>query len=169
MGRAIIAAMLPDWLMGRRSRCVASPYRFRYPQPHRDNSTPRGHDAYNDIVAQQQKSTEAAKDVASFMSSWLAGIADDNVAYVVFLLNQLAEIANEIVAALVALADSFGVFTLLKLAELVGTFVEDAINILGETARRISSALTTVIEAERVLADESFFPGGNWPIAVDRP
>lgn len=126
-------------------------------------------DAYNDIVAQQQKSTEAAKDVASFMSSWLAGIADDNVAYVVFLLNQLAEIANEIVAALVALADSFGVFTLLKLAELVGTFVEDAINILGETARRISSALTTVIEAERVLADESFFPGGNWPIAVDRP
>lgn len=125
--------------------------------------------AYDDIVAQQQKSVEAAKDIASFMSAWLAGIADDNVEYVVFLLSQLAEIANKIVAAIAALVDSFGVFTLLELAELVGQLVEDAINVLGQTARRISSAIQTVIEAERVLNDHSFFPDGNWPVAVDRP
>jgi hypothetical protein len=129
----------------------------------------KARNAYNDIVAQQKESTTAAKDVASFMSAWLAGIADDNVGYVVFLLNQLAKIANKIISALVALADSFGVFTLLELAELVGQFVEDAINVLGETARRISSALVRVIDAEGVLNDHSFFPDGKWPVAVDRP
>src|SRR5690606_26786660 len=129
----------------------------------------RARAAYDDIVAQQQRSIEAAKDVAGFMSSWLAGIADENVEYVAFLLNQLAEIAKKIVAAISALVDSFGVFTLLELAELVGEFVGDAINVLGATARRISSAIETVLEAERVLDDHSFFPGGNWPAAVDRP
>lgn len=124
--------------------------------------------AYNDIVAQQQQSTEAAKDLASFMSAWLSNIADDNVGYVTDLLDRLADLAGIIAAGIAALADSFGVFTLQKIAELVGEVVQQAISHLGEIARRISAAVDRIIDAERALGDHSYFPGGKWPLAVDR-
>jgi len=124
--------------------------------------------AYDDIVAQQQETTNAAKDLAAFMSSWVAEIAEDNVGYVKQLLDRLGDIVSTIAAGIVALVDSWGVFTLLKIAELVGQFVGEAISQLGEIAVQIASALSRIIEAEQVLTDYSYFPDGTWPAAVDR-
>lgn len=124
--------------------------------------------AYDAIIDQQRTATEAAKDLASFMSGWLSSIAEDNVGYVRFLLDKLTEIANHLFAAIAAIGTSGGVFTLEDIANAIGTAVGAAIDQLGEIAERISAAVSRIIEAEAALADVSYFPDGNWPAAVTR-
>jgi hypothetical protein len=102
------------------------------------------------------------------MSSWLADIATDNVEYVTYLLGKLGEIVELIIDAVGAVINSAGVLVIWEVARLVGKAVSMAIDELGAIANNIASMVDRIIEADRVLADFSYFHAGSWPEAVTR-
>jgi hypothetical protein len=125
--------------------------------------------AYDDIVDQQKASVQALEDMASFMSSWLADIATDNVEYVTFLLGKLGEITNIIIESVGRLTNAGGATIVWEVARLVGAAIELAIDHLGTIANNIAAMVERLIKAnDEVLLDFSSFPDGNWPEAVTR-
>ncbi|MEV0270416.1 hypothetical protein AB0H43_16670 [Hamadaea sp. NPDC050747] len=104
---------------------------------------------------------------AGFISEWLYGIAQANVDYVTKLSDVMAGLAGKVAEAAVKAGTIIDIpWAISDLASLVGTLVETELRNLGGIAQRITEAGDNVRQIVSDRVDETKFPGGDWPQAV---
>ncbi|HEY1143291.1 MAG TPA: hypothetical protein VGE68_04580, partial [Sphingomicrobium sp.] len=119
------------------------------------------------ILPPQVGAATELSNKASFISDWLYGIAQDNVEYSTGMATLLSDLAGKLAAAILKAGSIIDIpFTISDLADVVGALVQVALENLLTIVERITEAGENVRQIVSDHVDESKFPGGQWPQAV---
>jgi hypothetical protein len=132
------------------------------------------HDTYKIREADQIEATGQAIDQVKSISKWLADVANANVHFVTDLLSQIGGIVEKIVEVTgdvgeaAATADPLSAQEAANdLSTLLGKFASNIIDYLASLGNRLADVLSLIGDVASEHSDNSAFPDGHWPEAVN--
>ncbi|AEV82379.1 hypothetical protein ACWT_1361 [Actinoplanes sp. SE50] len=132
------------------------------------------HDTYRTRETEQGEAVGLASAQVKSLSVWLADVAEANTHFVTELVDQATTIVEELVTVTLDIGTAIGAEDPLSaqeavnnLDEMMGKYAAAIIDFLTSLANRFTEVIRLVTEVAAEHSDNSAFPGGNWPKAVD--
>lgn len=132
------------------------------------------HDTYKIREADQDEAVGLAIDQVKGTSTWLSDVANANVHFVTDLLSQIGGIVEKIVEVTADVGTAAATGDPLSaqeaandLSTLLGKFASNIIDYLAGLGNRLADVLSLIGDIANEHSDDSAFPGGHWPEAVN--
>ncbi|MEO3745257.1 hypothetical protein [Plantactinospora sp. B5E13] len=126
-------------------------------------------EAYQEKRWGQRDALEGLSGVVKDTSQWLVDVAALNTHFLVDITTPVIDIVEAIVEAIIEIATVFGV---LEAIDTIAAAIADALGAILELAQKATQhavdSVSKLNEARIILNDNTKFPGGNWPQAVNR-
>jgi methyl-accepting chemotaxis protein len=132
------------------------------------------HDTYRTREADQEEAVGQAIDQVKSISKWLSDVANANVHFVTDLLSQIGGIVEKIVEVTADVGEAAAAADPLSaqeaandLSALLGRFASNIVDYLAGLGNRLADVLSLIGDVAGEHSDNSAFPGGHWPEAVN--
>jgi len=123
--------------------------------------------AYLEIRASQSDAIKGLATASGDIGTWLIGVGQSNVKFMLDLVVPVVEFAKSLAAAIVAAVTVAGLLEAIgKLADAVGALLAAFWKIVHLSVDKAADTISRAHSAQRILSGNAPFPGGKWPNPV---
>ncbi len=127
------------------------------------------YEAYREKREAQGEAIAATGTIIQDIGLWLTDLADKNTAFLLSLIDPLIDLVKAIAEAAMEIATYIGLLEAIDtLAAAIANAAEAILDMEIKALQHAAGSLHEINEATAILNDNSYFPAGRWPQAVNR-
>ncbi|GIE99999.1 hypothetical protein [Paractinoplanes rishiriensis] len=125
--------------------------------------------AYSEKRQGQSKAIEGTGGIVKDTGQWLVDVAALNAKFLVDITQPLIDLVEAIIEGAIELSTVIGVLEAIDtIAAAIADCLGAVLEILKEATKHMVDSITSLAAARAILNDNSVYPAGNWPQAVNR-